>query len=217
MEASLRRVSEVRTQRLPAYMSEMKYAVHRRANLRHFKGSAQYFLYRWLDFKLFIAVCVCCFPSVLAFLQFFSCRLEVEGFTFCPQNALIFGAFWGLGCDIVLLFKLLSTSRIAAIVFHSLFISMKIGLHRLYFASLRYRSWSLGQMADGTEVRLVCRTEQDGVTIGPNGDTQTLTIKAFNEWDSKVISSSAALLVLKKGTYLHLIVVQLVFSLFSSI
>uniref|UniRef100_A0A914RRA4 Eukaryotic translation initiation factor 3 subunit p66 n=1 Tax=Parascaris equorum TaxID=6256 RepID=A0A914RRA4_PAREQ len=98
--------------------------LHDGANLRHFKGSDQYFLY-------------------------------LEQLHFSPTD---------------------------------LFISMKIELHRLYFASLRYRSWSLGQMADGTEVRLVCRTEQDGVTIGPNGDTQTLTIKAFNEWDSKASS-----------------------------
>ncbi|KHN88178.1 Eukaryotic translation initiation factor 3 subunit D [Toxocara canis] len=50
----------------------------------------------------------------------------------------------------------------------------------------KYRSWSLGQMDDGTEVRLVCRTEHDGVMLGPNGETQTLTIKALNEWDSKL-------------------------------
>ncbi|MFH4973501.1 hypothetical protein AB6A40_000210 [Gnathostoma spinigerum] len=52
----------------------------------------------------------------------------------------------------------------------------------------KYRTWTLGQRADGTEVRLVCRTEHDGVIIGPNGDTQTLTIKAFNEWDSRMSS-----------------------------
>lgn len=51
---------------------------------------------------------------------------------------------------------------------------------------VRYRSWNLGHQADGTAVRLVCRTEHDGVTLGPNGETQTLTIKAFNEWDSRV-------------------------------
>uniref|UniRef100_A0A0N5AJ04 Eukaryotic translation initiation factor 3 subunit D n=1 Tax=Syphacia muris TaxID=451379 RepID=A0A0N5AJ04_9BILA len=49
----------------------------------------------------------------------------------------------------------------------------------------KYRKWSLGKQADGTEVRLVCRTEHDGVSLGPNGETQTLTIKAFNEWDSR--------------------------------
>lgn len=52
----------------------------------------------------------------------------------------------------------------------------------------KYRLWTLGRQADGTEVRLVCRTEHDGVTIGPNGETQTLTIKAFNEWDSRLSS-----------------------------
>uniref|UniRef100_A0A0M3JXP7 Eukaryotic translation initiation factor 3 subunit D n=1 Tax=Anisakis simplex TaxID=6269 RepID=A0A0M3JXP7_ANISI len=52
----------------------------------------------------------------------------------------------------------------------------------------KYRSWSLGRNADGTEVRLVCRTEHDGVTLGPNGEPQTLTIKAFNEWDSRLSS-----------------------------
>uniref|UniRef100_A0A915Q339 Eukaryotic translation initiation factor 3 subunit D n=1 Tax=Setaria digitata TaxID=48799 RepID=A0A915Q339_9BILA len=52
----------------------------------------------------------------------------------------------------------------------------------------KYRSWNLGRQADGTEVRLVCRTEHDGVTLGPNGETQMLTIKAFNEWDSRMAS-----------------------------
>lgn len=52
--------------------------------------------------------------------------------------------------------------------------------------SYRYRSWYLGRQTDGTEVRLICRTEHDGVTLGPNGETQMLTIKAFNEWDSRV-------------------------------
>ncbi|VDN60024.1 unnamed protein product [Dracunculus medinensis] len=52
----------------------------------------------------------------------------------------------------------------------------------------KYRSWSLGKQTDGTEIRLVCRTEHDGVTVGPNGDIQTLTIKAFNEWDSRFSS-----------------------------
>ncbi|EJW74426.1 hypothetical protein WUBG_14664, partial [Wuchereria bancrofti] len=52
----------------------------------------------------------------------------------------------------------------------------------------KYRSWYLGRQADGTEVRLICRTEHDGVTTGPNGETQMLTIKAFNEWDSRMAS-----------------------------
>ncbi|OZC07570.1 eukaryotic translation initiation factor 3 subunit D family protein [Onchocerca flexuosa] len=52
----------------------------------------------------------------------------------------------------------------------------------------KYRLWHLGRKADGTEVRLVCRTEHDGVTLGPNGETQMLTIKAFNEWDSRMAS-----------------------------
>ena len=56
----------------------------------------------------------------------------------------------------------------------------------ILYLNFRYRRWSLGRQPDGTEVRLVCRTEHDGVSIGPNGETQTLTIKAFNEWDSRV-------------------------------
>uniref|UniRef100_A0A914VR58 Eukaryotic translation initiation factor 3 subunit D n=1 Tax=Plectus sambesii TaxID=2011161 RepID=A0A914VR58_9BILA len=49
----------------------------------------------------------------------------------------------------------------------------------------KYRRWNLGSGVDGKPVNLVCRTEHDGVVLGPNGETQTLTIKAFNEWDSR--------------------------------
>lgn len=52
--------------------------------------------------------------------------------------------------------------------------------------AFRYRLWLLGEMANGKEIRLVCRTEQDGVMLAPNGEIQTLTIKALNEWDPKV-------------------------------
>jgi len=49
----------------------------------------------------------------------------------------------------------------------------------------KYRTWSLGKMSDGTPINLVARTEIDGVTQGPNPETNNfLTIKAFNEWDS---------------------------------
>lgn len=44
----------------------------------------------------------------------------------------------------------------------------------------RYRKWDLG---DGIE--LVVRSELDAVTHGPNNETQFLTIKALNEWDSR--------------------------------
>jgi len=44
----------------------------------------------------------------------------------------------------------------------------------------RYRMWDLGD-----NVKLVCRCEHDGVALGPNGEVQFLTIKAFNEWDSR--------------------------------
>lgn len=50
-----------------------------------------------------------------------------------------------------------------------------------------YRTWTLGNMSDGTPVRLVARTEHDGVMLGPNGEVNKLTIKAFNEWDSSVV------------------------------
>uniref|UniRef100_F1KZJ9 Eukaryotic translation initiation factor 3 subunit D n=1 Tax=Ascaris suum TaxID=6253 RepID=F1KZJ9_ASCSU len=50
----------------------------------------------------------------------------------------------------------------------------------------KYRLWLLGEMANGKEIRLVCRTEQDGVMLAPNGEIQTLTIKALNEWDPKL-------------------------------
>jgi len=44
----------------------------------------------------------------------------------------------------------------------------------------RYRKWDLGN-----GVVLACRCEQDGVSVGQNGEVQFLTIKAFNEWDSR--------------------------------
>ncbi|VDP13249.1 unnamed protein product [Soboliphyme baturini] len=44
----------------------------------------------------------------------------------------------------------------------------------------RYRKWDLGN-----GVVLVCRCEHDGIMLGPNGEKQFLTIKAFNEWDSR--------------------------------
>ncbi|KAJ1527670.1 hypothetical protein ONE63_007630 [Megalurothrips usitatus] len=45
----------------------------------------------------------------------------------------------------------------------------------------RYRKWDLGG-----GVMLVCRCEHDSVMTGPNGETQFITIKALNEWDSKL-------------------------------
>lgn len=44
----------------------------------------------------------------------------------------------------------------------------------------RYRKWDLDN-----GIILVCRTEHDAVMQGPNNETQFLTIKALNEWDSK--------------------------------
>lgn len=48
----------------------------------------------------------------------------------------------------------------------------------------RYRKYDLGG-----GVVLVCRCEHDAVMTGPNGETQFITIKALNEWDSKVPTS----------------------------
>ncbi|CAO1421918.1 unnamed protein product [Diamesa serratosioi] len=45
----------------------------------------------------------------------------------------------------------------------------------------RYRHWHLNNGID-----LIARCEHDAVMIGPTGDTQFITIKALNEWDSKV-------------------------------
>jgi translation initiation factor 3 subunit D len=45
----------------------------------------------------------------------------------------------------------------------------------------RYRSWILNG-----GVELVARCEHDAVMIAPTGDTQFITIKALNEWDSKL-------------------------------
>ena len=48
----------------------------------------------------------------------------------------------------------------------------------------RYRRFLL-PAAGGGEYRLVVRTEVDGVAAGVGGRTEQLTIKAFNEWDSR--------------------------------
>ncbi|EAT38179.1 AAEL009902-PA [Aedes aegypti] len=45
----------------------------------------------------------------------------------------------------------------------------------------RYRKWDLNN-----GIELVARCEHDAVLLTPQGDTQFLTIKALNEWDSKV-------------------------------
>ncbi|CAD6221275.1 GSCOCG00005123001-RA-CDS [Cotesia congregata] len=45
----------------------------------------------------------------------------------------------------------------------------------------RYRKWDLNN-----GITLVCRCEHDAVLQGPNGEIQFLTIKALNEWDSKL-------------------------------
>lgn len=45
----------------------------------------------------------------------------------------------------------------------------------------RYRKWDLDN-----GIVLVARCEHDSVLQMPNGDLQFLTIKALNEWDSKV-------------------------------
>ncbi len=45
----------------------------------------------------------------------------------------------------------------------------------------RYRKWDLDN-----GIILVCRCELDGVLLTPNAEHQFLTIKALNEWDSKV-------------------------------
>ncbi len=45
----------------------------------------------------------------------------------------------------------------------------------------RYRKWDLNN-----GIVLVARCEHDAVMIGPTGDTQFITLKALNEWDSKL-------------------------------
>lgn len=45
----------------------------------------------------------------------------------------------------------------------------------------RYRKWDLNN-----GITLVARCEHDAVMIGPTGDTQFITVKALNEWDSKL-------------------------------
>ncbi|KAK0394643.1 hypothetical protein QR680_000853 [Steinernema hermaphroditum] len=51
--------------------------------------------------------------------------------------------------------------------------------------AFKYRRFNLGNDKDGNAIRLVCRTEHDAVIQGVNGETQFVTIKAFNEWDSQ--------------------------------
>ena len=54
-------------------------------------------------------------------------------------------------------------------------------------SAYKYRTWSLGNMKDGTPITLVARTEHDAVQQpSGQGDPLKLTIKAFNEWDSSV-------------------------------
>lgn len=48
----------------------------------------------------------------------------------------------------------------------------------------RYRKWDLDN-----GVVLIARCEHDAVMHGPNGELQFVTIKALNEWDSKVCFS----------------------------
>jgi len=45
----------------------------------------------------------------------------------------------------------------------------------------RYRMWNLNN-----GIELIARCEHDAVMIAPTGDTQFITIKALNEWDSKL-------------------------------
>lgn len=47
--------------------------------------------------------------------------------------------------------------------------------------SYRYRKWDLDN-----GIVLVARCEHDAAMLTPSGETQFLTIKALNEWDSKV-------------------------------
>ena len=45
----------------------------------------------------------------------------------------------------------------------------------------RYRKWDLNN-----GITLVARCEHDAVMVTPTGDTQFITLKALNEWDSKL-------------------------------
>ena len=45
----------------------------------------------------------------------------------------------------------------------------------------RYRKWDLNN-----GIILVARCEHDAVMVTPTGDTQFITLKALNEWDSKL-------------------------------
>lgn len=62
------------------------------------------------------------------------------------------------------------------------FIDQKADLSDTKIVSIayKYRKWDLG---DG--INLLCRCEHDGVSQGSNNENIFLTIRAFNEWDSK--------------------------------
>lgn len=44
----------------------------------------------------------------------------------------------------------------------------------------KYRKYDLGN-----NINLICRTEHDGVMVGPNGELQFINVKTLNEWDSR--------------------------------
>jgi hypothetical protein len=61
----------------------------------------------------------------------------------------------------------------------------------------RYRKWDLDN-----GVMLIARCEHDAVMHGPNGELQFVSIKALNEWDSKVCQSPFKFFVLAVA-YFH--------------
>ena len=55
----------------------------------------------------------------------------------------------------------------------------------LSFFHARYRKFDIGN-----DLNVIVRCEHDGYTVGTNGEKQFLTIRALNEWDSKVCYTS---------------------------
>lgn len=61
------------------------------------------------------------------------------------------------------------------------FLSGEVGEDEIASVGYRYRVWNLNN-----GIELIARCEHDAVMIAPTGDTQFITIKALNEWDSKL-------------------------------
>ena len=63
---------------------------------------------------------------------------------------------------------------------------LELFTHYCLFFLDRYRKFDIGN-----DLNVIVRCEHDGYTVGTNGEKQFLTIRALNEWDSKVCYTSS--------------------------